>query len=324
MLSIKGGTQTWSKAEQVSSLKGGGETTMSAQDKERLLGDQDLGEYLNKIADPNWVDPSKMRQVGSDQLDKDAFMKLFLAQLKNQDPMNPLQSHEMAAQLAQFTSLEKLNNIDEGIAALGKEKGPKHNYEALSLIGKTVAGDSSQLVRTDEKEQHEIEFNLGGDAQEAVLSIRDIMGQEIKKLKVGGLKKGKNSVPWNGRLENGTLAQPGEYKVVIEAKKAGNQKIHAETAFEGRVTGVNFTAQGPVVMLGRKSVRLQEVSRIYDGQKAETMTQANQVAKVTELATDNGQGAPASAGMGSSLEGVKMNQDLINNLNQQPEGGQKP
>src|SRR5690606_37655827 len=142
------------------------------------------------------------------------------------------------------------------IAGLSKSNNPKFSYEALSLIGKTVSGDAANLIRSDEKEQHDIEFSLGADAQEATLSIRDALGQEIKKLKVGGLKKGKNTVPWNGRVENGTLAQPGEYKVVIEARNAGNQKIAAQTAFEGKVTGVNFTAQGPILMLGKQSVRL--------------------------------------------------------------------
>src|SRR5690606_22005598 len=109
MISIKGGTQTWSNAEQQSSLRGDGTQNMSAADREKILGDKDLGEYLNKIADPNWIDPKKARQVGGTELDKDAFLKLFLAQLKNQDPMNTMDSHELAAQLAQFTSLEKLN-----------------------------------------------------------------------------------------------------------------------------------------------------------------------------------------------------------------------
>lgn len=327
MLSIKGGTQTWSTAEQTSSLRGDGASTMSAQDKDRVLGDQDLGEYLNKIADPNWVDPAKNRKVGSDTLDKDSFMKLFLAQLKNQDPTNPLQSHEMAAQLAQFTSLEKLNNINEGIAGLAKSNNPKHSYEALSLIGKSVAGDSSNIIRADENEQHDIEFKLGGDVQEATLSIRDALGNEIKKLKAGGLKQGKNSVPWNGRLDNGTVAQPGEYKVVIEARNAGGQKIAAETAFEGKVTGVNFTAQGPVIMLGKQSIRMSEVSKIYDSGITAAAPKVNQAASVTDVATDQtASGVPggaATAGMGGSLESVGMSQGLINKISEQEQKGVK-
>ncbi|MGE5087339.1 MAG: flagellar hook capping FlgD N-terminal domain-containing protein, partial [Bacillota bacterium] len=74
--------------------------TLSAQDKAKV-GEEDLGAVANKLSDPNWTDPSKkVRTAGNPNLDKDAFFKLMLAQMKNQDPTNPMKSHEMAAQLA--------------------------------------------------------------------------------------------------------------------------------------------------------------------------------------------------------------------------------
>ncbi|MFN9067737.1 MAG: flagellar hook assembly protein FlgD, partial [Bdellovibrionales bacterium] len=81
-------------------------SNLSAEELKKL-GADNVGELLNKIADPNWTDPSKkIRSAGSDKLDKDAFFKLMLAQIKSQDPTNPLKSHEMAAQLASFSGLE--------------------------------------------------------------------------------------------------------------------------------------------------------------------------------------------------------------------------
>src|SRR5690606_24137277 len=125
--------------------------SMSAADRDQVLGEKDLGEYLNKVADPNWIDPKKARQVGGTELDKDAFLKLFLAQLKNQDPTNTMDSHELAAQLAQFTSLEKLNSIDEGIGGLAKQNSGVQNFDVLQMVGKTVTTDSSKIIRSDEK-----------------------------------------------------------------------------------------------------------------------------------------------------------------------------
>lgn len=320
MLSVKGGTQTWSKAEQASTLDSDKSKSMSAADEQRLLGDQSLGDYLNKVADPNWIDPAKTRKVGNSELDKDAFLKLFLAQLKNQDPMNPLQSHELAAQLAQFTSLEKLNNIDEGINKLAKVQNPKHSFEALNLIGKVVASDSSRILRSDENEQHQIEFKLVQDATEAVITIKDALGQDVRKLQANSLKQGDNRVSWDGRLENGTDARPGEYKVVIEAKNGG-QKIHAQTGFEGKVTGVNYTADGPVLMIGNQSLKLSEVKKIVDTTQQAHQRPVHEVKDVKSLETGNaGEPAPV-AGMGGNLESVGMSQDLINKIQQATEGG---
>ena len=110
-VNAKQGTKTWSDSAQNTIQKDSGVRNLSASDSQKLDG-EDIGSVLNRIADPNYVDPSKkMRAVGNDKMDKDAFMKLMLAQMKNQDPSNPLKSHEMAAQLAQFSSLEQMPGL---------------------------------------------------------------------------------------------------------------------------------------------------------------------------------------------------------------------
>ncbi len=296
---------------------------LSATEKDKVLGDKDLGEHLNKIADPNWIDPEKTRRVGNSDLDKDAFLKLFLAQLKNQDPMNPMESHELAAQLAQFTSLEKLNNIDTGINALNKAKNPKTSFEALNLIGKVVATDSSRIIRTDENEDHSIEFDIMKKADKAQVEIKDALGMTVRKLEALELEPGVNKIKWDGRLENGTLAQPGEYKVVIDAKGPSG-KVGVKTGYEGKVTGVNFTAKGAVLLVGDQSIPMSDVKKIVD---PTIQAHDRKVNEAKAVSVDVPQGAkPAanaapSAGMGSNLESVGMSQGLINNLTQQAKGG---
>ncbi|MCB0351676.1 MAG: flagellar biosynthesis protein FlgD [Bdellovibrionales bacterium] len=312
MINIKSGTQTWTNSPQQSSLKSDGAQNLSATERNELIGDQDLGAHLNKIADPNWVDPSKMRKVGNNELDKDAFLKLFLAQLKNQDPTNPMQNHELAAQLAQFTSLEKLNNIDTGISQMAKQSDPNKGFETLSLIGKGVSGDSSKILRTDNKAQHEIGFNLITSANEVELSVRNNAGQEVRKLVAHNLKPGANKLSWDGMLDAGNAAPEGEYNVVITAKNSSGQKVAAETRFQGRVSGVNFTAEGPVLMVGRQSIKLSDVKSIFDA--SELVDEAKLVQSQSIEGKDAKNLASSSVGMGGSLESVGMSQDLINRL----------
>ena len=238
---------------------------ISATDEQKALGGQNVGDVLNKISDANYVDPSKKhRAAGNAQLDKDAFMKLMLAQMKYQDPQNPMQSHEMAAQLAQFTSLEQLNNIHTTLESMKNAQSPSTNYQALNFIGKKIASDSSRITRTAGDTTHPMSFQLLGDATKTKITIHDASGATVRTLTPGALKKGPNSVVWNGMTEDGVAARPGEYKMAIEAETASGSKVYAKTQLEGRITGLNYTAEGPILMVGDQSVKMSEVKKIEE------------------------------------------------------------
>ena len=99
--------------------------TLSAEQKQ-MLGADDVGQVLNRLSDPNYVDPNqKVRGTGSNSMDKDAFFKLMLTQLKYQDPTNPMKNHEMAAQLAQFSGLEQMSNMNSTLSEI-KNAGKKY------------------------------------------------------------------------------------------------------------------------------------------------------------------------------------------------------
>src|SRR5262249_22728680 len=162
--------------------------------------------------------------TGNAELGKDAFMSLLLTQMKNQDPTNPLKSHEMAAQLAQFTSLEKLNNINEGIEKLRKDNQPDHNFQALAMIGKVVTMDNSKIMRTEEGESHDLRFSLPTDAQKAELEIKDANGNVVRKVDMKNLKAGPNSIVWNGKTEEGATAGKGDYSLSVQAIGSNGKK----------------------------------------------------------------------------------------------------
>lgn len=260
-MNVKTGTQTWSTAAQDQGFKADNSHNMGARPD---VGGESVGDVLNKIADPNYVDPEKTRKVGNNQLDKDAFFKLMLTQMKFQDPTNPMQSHEMAAQLASFTSLEQLQNINSTLDGMKKEQNPQTNFQALNFIGKKVSGDSSRLVRTPGDKSHSISFNLAGDAMKAKVTIRDSAGATVQTLEFPNLKKGQNSVKWNGLTKDGLPARPDEYKINIEGTNSSGKKVFATTDFSGRITGVNFSAEGPILLLGQQTVRLSDVKKIVE------------------------------------------------------------
>jgi flagellar basal-body rod modification protein FlgD len=264
-MNVKNGVQTWSTSQQFVNNKSDGAQNISATDRDKVFQDEAIGDTLNKVSDPNYVDTSKkMRTVGNPDLGKDAFMSLLLAQMKNQDPTNPLKSHEMAAQLAQFTQLEKLQNIDSGIEGLRKDAQPDHNLQALGFIGKAVMTDNSRVSHANAEEGHDIRFNLPADAQTVSIRIKDAEGNLVRNIETRNAKTGKNTINWNGKNEDGQSTPVGEYVAEFEALSSNGKKLHVESKVEGLITGVQFTAKGPMLMVGRQAVQMSEVKTITD------------------------------------------------------------
>jgi len=309
MMGVKGGTQTWSNSAQRADLGSDGRQTLSAADKEKFGGGEgDLGEILNKVADPNFQDESKkMRSVGGKEMGKDAFMTLLLTQMKNQDPTSPLKSHEMAAQLAQFTSLEKLHNINTAVDGLRKDQQPVHNFQALNFIGRTITTDNSKIGRTDAAEHHDVRFSLAADAPDVKMQVKDANGALIRSLEFKNLKSGKNELTWNGMTDDGRPAPIGDYTVSIEATGSNGRKLMAELRSEGVITGVNFTPKGPQLMIGKQIVSMADVKSISDPQLLE----------MHQLRTPSGPnsapapGAAAAPGMKQIKPETKDNADKV-------------
>jgi flagellar basal-body rod modification protein FlgD len=238
---------------------------LTTEELKRHYGEQSLGEVLNKVADPNHVDATKkMRAVGNDKLDKDAFFKLMLTQMRNQDPTNPLKSHEMAAQLAQFTSLEQLTNINTTLEGMSKSNQPNTNFQALAFVGKVASGDTSKVTRIKGDTEHEFNFRLLGEAAKVQVEVKDVDGKTVRTLQINNLKAGENQVRWNGLQDDGQPARAGEYRFVLEAKNSAGRKVAAKTDFSGPISGLSFTPEGPVLMVGRQQIRLSDVKKIEE------------------------------------------------------------
>lgn len=239
-------------------------SSLTPEDKAKI-GSDDLKAVLNKAANKDWADPSKkVAGHGDTKMDKDAFFKLMLAQLKNQDPMNPLKNHEMAAQLAQFSSLEQMTNMNTTLSKMESKNAQPENFQALNLIGKTVAGDASRVVRSQFDKEHDFNFTLPMAASEANVKVLSAKGDLVREYKLTNLVAGPNKVAWNGANEAGDKQAPGEYVFQIEAKNNGGQKIPVNTEFSGEVTGLSFAAEGPVLQVGSQSIKMKDVRRITD------------------------------------------------------------
>ncbi len=316
-MGIKTGVKAWSDSPQ-NEIQKPEQLKMIGADVAAKNSDENIGEILNKVADPNWVDPSKkIRAVGKDKLDKDAFMKLMLAQMKNQDPTNPMQSHEMAAQLAQFTSVEQLMNMNQTLDSLNQSQKPMEGFQALNFLGKMVAGDSAKLVRAKGDTSHDFNFDLPDNAQEVSIKIRNSRGEIVRKVDLKEMKKGNNTWVWNGQNDQAQAQSAGEYQFFVEASNSGGKKLSVKTDFEGLITGVNYTNEGPVLLVGSQSVKLKDVKKIVDPNvKSQNKTGPDLKNNMQQQQTENvaRAGDPETQLPSNVLDQVGMSNELMNRV----------
>jgi flagellar basal-body rod modification protein FlgD len=264
-MDVKSSTKTYADRKDPNFITRDSSVKTQSATEMAKLGQENVGDVLNRIADPEWVDPAKkIRAVGDKNLDKDAFMKLMLTQMKHQDPTNPMQAHEMAAQLAAFTSVEQMQNMNSTLEGMKKAQAPMQQFEALNLIGKSVAGDSAQLTRVKGDTAHTFQYRLQKEAEDVSVKVKNSQGEVVRSYTLKLQKGGANSLDWNGQDERGVVQPPGDYSLAIEATDKGGQRVGVETQFDGLITGVNFTGDGPLLLVGNRTVKFSDIRKIVD------------------------------------------------------------
>lgn len=328
-MGMKLGTKTWSEKASAKPGSDVSEAPSLTPEQKQKIGAEDLSAVLNKAADKDWVDPSKQAAGhGNAQMDKDAFFKLMLAQLKNQDPMNPLKNHEMAAQLAQFSSLEQMSNMNTTLTKIEGKNSQPENFQALSLIGKNVAGDSSRVVRTQFDKVHDFNFDLSQGAPVVNVKLMSAKGELVREYKMSNMAPGANKVSWNGKNEAGVDQPAGEYFFQVEAKNNIGKKIPVKTEFQGVISGLSFSAEGPVLQVGSQTIKMRDVRQITDpnishnGQNIKNVqgldlkneTEAAQNNTKEEVKTSSASPAAMNTAKGNVLTDVAMSRDFLNQL----------
>jgi flagellar basal-body rod modification protein FlgD len=195
------------------------------------------------------------------KLGKNEFLKLLVTQLRYQDPMNPLQGEQMAAQLAQFSSLEQLVNIGDALASqqTGNDAlvAAVTNATAMNTIGKQVTAVGDQLY-LPANGQATVDCTTAGDGQ-GTLTIADANGKVLGTRDLGFVTGGPHTFDV-GSAASGL--KEGGYRYYIDVKGADGKAVTVETYTTARVDGITYGQDGALLTAGPLRIKPGSIVKI--------------------------------------------------------------
>ncbi|ATH08985.1 hypothetical protein BIY24_13815 [Halobacteriovorax marinus] len=220
---------------------------------------ENVGDKLNDIAgirpDQKFVDAKEHNKLG-----KDGFLKLLSHQMANQDPMKPMDQKQFAADLAQFSQLEQLTNMNTKMDGMQKNDTTENKFMAASFIGKEIMSKGTSVQYDGQSRSTTLPFHLNKPATNVLVRIYDSKNQLISQIEKESLGQGSQSVTWDGLQLDGAPAVKGDYRIDVTAYDESMNKFKGETKSTGLVTGVHFENGEAVLELEKgKKVFLRDV-----------------------------------------------------------------
>jgi flagellar basal-body rod modification protein FlgD len=186
------------------------------------------------------------------------FLTLLTTQLKNQNPLEPLNTNEFTQQLVQFASVEQQLKSNQTLDSLLKSTQTANTTAALGFVGMQITADGVVSSLSKGEARWQLQAPRGGTA---TINIKNSAGQTVFSA-VRQLDAGSQSFLWDGKMPGGVRAVDGDYSVAIEAKDVTGQPMTVGVEMSGIVNGVAFGPEGPVLRVGSASVPMNKVKSL--------------------------------------------------------------
>jgi flagellar basal-body rod modification protein FlgD len=162
------------------------------------------------------------------EMGKDEFLKLLTFQMQNQDPMNPMDQGKMTGELAQFSQLEQLSNLNAKFDSMNKNQAVQDKFYAANFVGKQVVTSGATLKVTEEGGDADVLFKLDSDASRVMVRILDEKNNVMGEIWKEGMSSGAHQITWDGVALDGTPAVKGAYRIQVKAwDNLGNDVNHS-------------------------------------------------------------------------------------------------
>lgn len=189
------------------------------------------------------------------------FLRLLVTQLKNQDPLNPLDNAQLTSQLAQMSTVTGIEKLNTAFQSLITQSGSGQVLQSAALIGRSVLVAGSDL---EVKQGADTQFavDMAGPAEKVMATIKDATGKILKSFDLGALPQGLKSLSWDGKTDSGVQVADGSYSLSIVAS-AGDKPVTADAMTYANVVSVAQSPNGVSLDLeGNRKASLSDVRQI--------------------------------------------------------------
>ena len=185
----------------------------------------------------------------------DTFLQLLTTQLKNQNPLDPLDTNQFTQQLVEFSGVEQQLKTNDFLSSLVQANANTTNSNAVNYIGKTVTASGVRSELVNNKAQWN--FTIA-DAANVTVNIKDANGNTVY-TEQGAMQAGSGTFTWDGKDNQGNVQSPGTYSISMQAVSPEGKSVNISTQSTGVVTGVDFTGTEPVLLVGNSRLNLSGV-----------------------------------------------------------------
>ena len=182
----------------------------------------------------------------SDAVGQDVFLKMLVAQLQNQDPLNPMDGTDFSAQLAQFSQLEQLITLNDSMENLASAFTQNSEGDVTGYLGKQVTGNV-ETMNVDEGTVSGGFYNLSSPA-DVMITITDSDGKTVKTLYEGQQNSGSHLISWDGTDNAGNAVEDGSYKYTVLAN-SGYGYAEVPSTITGKVEGITYNNEKPYLVV---------------------------------------------------------------------------
>lgn len=175
------------------------------------------------------------------------FLKLLTTQLKNQDPMNPMENAEMTSQLAQMSTVDGIERLNKLVQSFFDSQASAEGLNAAALLGRGVLVEGRGLALTGSGAVGGFEVDAAADR--VTLSVRDSAGLLVKQIEFEGVEAGSHNFVWDGTADDGSRAADGIYTLSLSATR-GSEAVAGRTLQFGPVTSIVRGASGTDLQVG--------------------------------------------------------------------------